>query len=268
MYFTKIRLKGLNSVDLPIVDALPSDRYILKNASGLGPPEVDVSVVNTLNAGAFYQGRRPQPREVVIHVGLNPNYNSNQTVSQLREVLYGLLTPGTVDEVRIEIMEESTVLFYTLGHVKNLEIAPFTATPEVQITIACHQQYLEATSDLYIDPGPLDFPTIDNIGTAPAGFRMEVVFTSPTNVWSISDDIGRTMKFDYSFTTGDILTIDTRPGYRGIWRTRSGFTLSIIYSLSVESTWHMLHGGDNLFATNLQNFTWGDVFYRPSYWGI
>lgn len=269
MHFTKLRLIGLYTVDLPIVGALPSDVYILKDVEGLGPTEIDVSIAQTLNAGGVYQGRRPQSREIVAKVGLNPDYKSGMTASNLRETLYGLLTPGYIDSVDVQIVDNTTILVKTTGIVKKLEINPFSKDPEVQITIPCLQQYLLAPNLLYVTPASKSAPEIINVGSAPAGFHMEVIFTSdPGTNWILSDITGKKMQFDYDFAIGDTLIFDTRPGFRGIWRTRAGVTLNIIYALSTDSTWYMFHGGSNVFATSTQGFTWGDVYYLPQYWGI
>jgi hypothetical protein len=76
------------------------------------------------------------------------------------------------------------------------------------------------------------------------------------------------MEINYEFLAGDILTIDTRPSHRGIWVTRGGVTTNIIWALSPDSMWYMLHGGVNTFITSSNGFNWGDVFYRPQFWGI
>ena len=268
MYFTKIRLNGLSVIDFPIVGALPSDPYILKNVDGLGPPEVDVALAKTLNAGAVYQGRRPQTREPVLLIGLNPDFTVGQTVSDLRVNLYGMLTPGYVDRIKLDIMDEDAVLASTTGYLKKFEIVPFSKDPEVQLTIACLDQYLIAPDELYLTPDKLA-PTIDNIGTAPAGFYMEAIFTAPQTEWALFDPNGYTeMRIVYSFLTGDKLIIDTRPGRRGIWVDRGGVKTNIIWALTVQSVWYMLHGGENIFNTTSQTFDWGDVFFLPQYWGV
>lgn len=269
MYFTKLRLNGLEVIDLPVVHAKPSDAYILKSADGLGPSEIDVSIVETLNAGGVYQGRRPNTKEVVILVGLNPNHGAEQTASDLRATLYGLLTPGVVDRVKIELMDEEASLAFITGYVKKMEIVPFNQNPEVQVTFACLEQYWTTSTLIYLDPGDKVHPIIPNVGTAPSGFHMEVIFTTSMTSWTLMDDIGHKMQIDYSFLAGDRLSIDTRPGQRGIWLDRAATThKNIIYALSADSIWLMLHGGDNQFHTNLQTFNWGDVAYLPQYWGV
>lgn len=268
MYFTKIRLNGLSTVDLPIVNATPSDTYILKDATGLGPPEIDVSIINTLYAGGFYQGRRTQTREIVLVVGLNPDFRSSQTAADLRASLYGMLTPGAIDQVSLEIMNEDTVLVSTIGHIKKLEIAPFSKVPAVQITIACLEQYFQALSDLYLDPGSKTNPSIVNQGTASAGFHMEVVLTSALSGWTLTNENSEKIQVGHAFSIGDTLIIDTRPGLRGVWRKRSGVTTTILSGLTTDSVWLMLHGGTNTFTTSSPAFDWGDVYYKPQYWGI
>ena len=268
MRFTKIRLTGLTAIEFPIVGALPTDPYILKAADGLGPPEVDVSIVDTLNAGGYYQGRRPQNREVVLRVGLNPDYGSDQTAADLRTVLYGMLTPGSSDSVLLEIINNTTVLATTTGYLKKLEIVPFSKDTEVQLTIACTSPYLQAVDRLYVDPGSTSAPAINNVGTAPTGFKMSLQFTTALASWSLTDAAGKKIEFVHDFLANDILTFDTRAGSRTIELTRDLVTTKIIAALTSDSMWLSLYGGNNVFATSDPNFTWGDVYYLPQYWGI
>ena len=199
MYFTKIRLNGLTFIDLPIVGALPSDKYILKEASGLGPPEVDVTIAPTLNAGGIYQGRRPQSREIVLNIGLNPDYTAGQSVSDLRTTLYGMLTPGSGDYITIEIINDSTVLASAIGYVKNLEIVPFSKEPMVQLVLVCPSEYFQGPADIYVQTPNKAFPEITNLGTAPAGFRMELTFTGSLSYWDLSNSAGQHMEIQYAF---------------------------------------------------------------------
>lgn len=268
MRMTKVRLNGLTVVDLPIIGALPTDPYVSKNWDGLGPPEIDVSIADTLNAGGVYQGRRPQSREIVGAIGLNPDHGADQTASDLRSTLYGMLTPGYIDYITVQIMDGDTVVCETQGYVRRLEINPFSKDPEVQITIACLQQYLLAPEIIFVEPtGTNNFPIL-NEGTAPAGFHMEVIFTDALASWVLSDASGQKMEFVYGFLVGDLLEFDTRPGSRGVWVTRGGVRTNIIWTLSTDSIWYMFHGGENIFFTSSEAFSWGDVFYLPQYWGI
>ena len=269
MKFTKIRLTGLTAIDLPIVGALPSDRYILKGVDGLGPTEVDVSMSDTINAGGVYLGRRPHNREPVIRIGLNPDHSAGQSASDLRSSLYGMLTPGSDDVVLLEIIDGSTVVASTVGYVKKLEIAPFSQTPEVQVTLACTQPYLQAPNILFVAPGGSKAaPEIVNTGNAPSGFHMEVIFSAPVSSWILTDVKARKMEFVHDFLAGDKLAFDTRPGLRRVELTRDLMTTKLLSALAFGSVWHMLHGGNNIFSASSTSYNWGDVYFRPLYWGI
>ncbi len=268
MRLSKLRFNGLNVVDFPIIGVKPTDLYILKNVDGLGPPEVDVSIAQTLNAGGVYQGRRPHSRQIVALVGLNPNYSLGEVPGDLRTSLYGMLTPGYVDNIVVQIIDDEEVVASTTGYVSKMEINPFSDTPEVQIAVECLQQYLVAENEVFLEPPDKVSPEIVNLGTAPAGIFMEVQFTTDLPGWTLSDISGQKMEINYSFLTGDILTIDTRPGHRGIWVSRLGVLTNIIWALSADSIWYMLHGGTNTFSTSSSSFDWGDVFYLPQFWGI
>lgn len=268
MKITKVRLIGLNTIDLPIVGAQPTDPYILKESDGLGPTDIDVSISETLHAGGVYQGRRTQTRELVFNIGLNPDYRVGQTVADLRTALYGMLSPGPSDSIEIQLIDGDFVQAITTGYVKRLEITPFSKDPMVQLTISCLEPYLTAMYELYLEPDTLADPVIENVGTAPTGFHMEVIFTSALSQWSLVDAKDRVMQFDYDFLPNDTLVFDTRFGMRTIELTRELITTSIIRALSKNSIWLQLHAGMNQFYTSSQAFNWGDIYYRPKYWGI
>lgn len=269
MRFTKVRLIGLATTDLPIVGALPSDRYILKNMDGLGPPEINVTIADTLNAGGVFQSKRPNNREVVLQVGLNPDAYSGETVSDLRATMYGLLTPGTNGYIEIKILNDTTVIGKTTGYVKKLEINPFNKDPEVQITIATTQPYWQAENVLFVDPeGTKLEPTITNVGTAPTGVHFQIIFTANVPEWRIEDANGNYMAFPVAFLSGDTLTFDTRAGVRTVKRTRLGTTVSLLSALQSGSSWFTLYGGVNTFTASHDNYVWGDVYYTPLYWGF
>lgn len=268
MRFTKLRFNGLTVIDFSIIGATPQDVYICKSVDGLGPTEIDVSIAETLNAGGFYQGSRPHNRQIVALVGLNPNYTAGQVPGDLRESLYGLLTTGGDDEITVQIVDDEDVIASTVGHVSKMEINPFSETPEVQITTDCEKAYFVAPNELFLEPASKPSPTIENVGSAPAGIHLEVMFTEALPGWTLERSNGQKMQFDYDFLVGDLLTVDTRPGSRGIWLTRVGVLTNIIYALSADSVWFMLYGGVNSFATSSSSFDWGDVFYLPQFRGI
>jgi hypothetical protein len=268
MKFTKLRFNGLTVVDFPIIGAKPQDVYICKSVDGLGPTEIDVSIADTLNAGGYFQGRHFHNRQIVALIGLNPNYSTGMTAEELRTNLYGLLTADIDGTLTVSVVDIEEVLASTVGYISKMEINPFTDTPEVQITVETTSPFLKAPDELFIEPDDKDAPIIDNVGTALSGFYMGLTFTADTAGWTLTHSSGRKMEFNFAFETGDLLEFDTRPGHRGIWVTRDAVRSNIIYTLTSDSVWFMLHGGANLFASSSSSFDWGDVFYLPQFWGI
>lgn len=268
MKITKVRLNGLTVVDLPIEGALPSDKYILKGLDGVGPPDLDVALGDTLFGDAVFQGRQAQGREIVGLIGLNPDFGSSESAADLRSNLYGMITPGYGEAITVQFMNVDAIVAETTGYVRRLEINPFSKDPEVQITVACVERQLVAPDVVFLDPTDKTDPEILNEGTAPAGFHMEVIFTGALASWSLEDVTGLyEMNVVYAFAVGDMLEIDTRPGHRGIWVTHLGVRKNIIWALQA-GPWFMLHGDSNIFHTSSAAFNWGDVYYQPRFWGI
>lgn len=268
MNITKIRIIGLSTIDLPIIGALPSDSFILKAADGLGPPESDVSISSSIELGGVFMGRRTHSREMVFRVGLNANYKLGQTPESLRTTLYGLLTPSEFQFVRTQFMDGLTVVAVVVGYISKIEIVPFTKDPEVQIVIQCPDPYLSAPDEITKNTGIKNPFEVENAGTAPTSFNMEVIFNQNLDSWVLTDSRNWKMNFEYAFLAGDILRFNTRPGQRSIERVRGASTANLIYTLSADSKWLILRGGVNEFTPSSGAFSWGYVKYTPQYWGI
>lgn len=267
MQFTRIRLSGLYEIDLPILGLRNTTRYILKAADGLGPPEID----NFLYKGV-YNGREVHDRQLIIRIGLSPDYKVSETPASLRTEIYGLLSPGPTDKITVRIYNGPNIVAVTRGYVSKLEPVIFSKDPEVQITIDCDGSYLEGSQELSVVPDTLDTFGVDYPGTVTTGLYYELTFNADTQNWIIYTDgpgVGAKMELDYAFLSGDKLMVDTRPGQRSIKRLRGTVTKNLIYTRSSDSIWLALHpGGYNDFWTSATTFTWGKVNYLPLYWGI
>jgi len=268
MNFTKLRLKGLTTVDLPIKNATVNDPFILKAADGLGPPEIDVFVAKTRDLGGYYKGRQTQYREPVLRIGLNANYKTGVMVSDLRSQLYGLLTPNSSEEIQLVIVDGNNELMFTSGYVKKLEIVPFNVTPEVQLTMSCLDTYFQAPVGIHVETYPGAAFQVLNQGSAETGLYFQITITQGLSWLIVTDARGNALKINYIFQANDVLTVDTRPGSRAITVVRGGVTQNIIYSLTTDSSWVYLYGGLNALTFSTANFTWNDLYYIPQYWGI
>jgi hypothetical protein len=268
MKFTSIRLKGLNTIDLPVSNISAKDPYLLKSAEGLGPPEVNVFISQTVNMDGYYKGRQAQYREIVLNISLNQDYQSDITISDLRAALYGLLSPLSNDSMDIIIIDDTVELMRTQGYIKKLEIMPFAAEPEVQLTISCLKAYFESPNTVFVETVPGTYQEVLNLGTAETGLILAFEFDTECTEFVIFDSRGNTMTINHDFFPNDILVIDTNPGNRSITLGRDETASSIIYALSMDSEWLWLYGGLNIITTTNSDFTWEELSYIPRYWGI
>jgi len=269
MKITSIRLVGLKTITLPILDALPGDPYSFKSADGLGPPGVDVTLSKAINLGLLYKGRRPQGREIVLKVGLNPNYAIGQTTEELRTDLYGLFTPAAGELIVVQFLNDGAVVALTNGTVSKFENDLFSKDPAVQLTIPCLEAYLQAPA-FVAAAQPLDRgnPLVNNPGTAATGIRVSVTFNAALPSWSIKDASGKILKFDFAFQVGDKLEFSTIPGERSCFVTRGTQRINMLRYLAKGYSWIALYGGGNSLVTSSQSFIWNSFSFKPQFLGV
>lgn len=281
MKYDKIQLVGSNTVDLPIVGADPSGPYILKAADGLGPTDRDSNIADTAEEGGIRLGPRAHNRQIVFRVGLQPDWDSGQTAADLRRVLHGLLAPRYGLPVVAKFMLAGVVVAQCQGDLSKFEVAIFAKDPEVQITMDCDSPYLVAPSIVYTLPtrtvtGGRTILEINNPGDAPSGFWLSAKFQETLNAPFILVENDINGKFvavnNQNWAVGDTITIDTRKGSRGVWRTNgaTGSVTSQLANLAITSVWLQLWGGVNQLIFPVDTFDWvGNGFgFLPTYQGV
>lgn len=280
MKVNKIRLAAGRNVDLPIVGADPSGPFVLKGADGLGPAEKDIRLAESILEGATFQGMRTHNRQVVLRVGLQPNWDTGQTAAELRDMLYSLLAPRFGRPLRHELFWFDTLQAYAEGYISKMEPAIFTSDPEVNVTIDCTHPYFKAPVDQIQQPvrtlveGKSSF-IVENDGTARTGFWLGITLQSPqTEPLSVSDEAADGEKFEVGGTwaAGDTLVLNTRAGERSIFKIPSGSTgpVSVLNDITKNSVWLQLYEGDNQLRVNNTAFDWYSLgfVHRPEYEGI
>lgn len=277
--WNKLRFVGAQNVDLPIVGADPSGPFVLKGVDGLDPPPVDVSFANTIEEGGVRQARRTQNRQIVALIGLQPDWDTGQTSSELRTMLYGLLTPKYNQPAKAQIMLGSTVICGAQGDVSNIDASIFSKDPEVQVTLDCDSAYLKAPEAITQLPtrtvvGSQTMLDIENEGTAPTGFSIGVTLQEAVSSFILAEDSaeGQAMTIAGPFVAGDRIVINTQPRFREVYKIPSGSSTkqSLMGALQAGSPWLMLHGGANRLVVNVDLFDWyGTGFvHTPSWWGV
>lgn len=275
MIFDTVRIVGSSNVDLPIKGLTPASNYILKQIDGLGPPDIDVLLQRSTfqsDTYANYQGSNPQSRQIVLRVKLNPNWSTGQTVESLRFALYKMISLPSMVPTIIRLRSAGVDVVETSCYISKFEIVPFSKDPEVQITFECVSPFL--VNSAAVNPSLAGLsksaPVFTHPGDAPTGFRIQLTLTAGLSSWKITkqSDTTRFILVTYAFLSGDIITIDTRPGSKEISRTRAGVVLNLIGNLSSDSNWLKLYNGTNTFTTSSQVFNWTIATFTPLWWGV
>lgn len=278
MNIDAIRLSGLTHIDLPMIGLETTEKFIIKGADGLGPTEQDVFF-----SDYRFMNRIPQSRQVVLRIGLNPNWSTGQTAGDLRDELYGLLTGGATylnpAKIFVRLQYGGFELANAEGYVKGIEIVPFAKDPEVQITINCPEPYWFAGTDTtepsLIFDDDLAYFDVTNEGTAPTGIWFEAELTASSTTLALTH-VGVGTGFvisGVSVNTGDVLKVNTKPGSRSIkLETTIGGVFAeydMLSYLNLGASFPMLHGGVNQFElAGATGIDWTFFRHNNYHWGI
>jgi hypothetical protein len=259
--------------DFPIDGEIKTSPFVLRSIDGLGPSDVDLIISSTLYTGSVYQGAHPHNKELILKVGYQPDYSTDQSVSDLRAQLYSLMTPRLAKPLTVEVQDAARVkVVETTGYIKKMEPNIFSQDPEIIITISCLRPHWKKWGQAIDDPGDVDLTevfTITNPGDAPSGFEMVVVIGATQDDWSMTNLVGETFEVVYDFEAADEITIDTTPGQRSIILDNGVDIIDLLPYLSNISKWLLLDGGENLLATNSTAASvLSEFIINANYWGV
>lgn len=276
---------GSNVLILPTFDALPTDKYILKSVEGLEPPAAGVNVSESIFGLGSYRGRRPQNRQVIITLGINPNSVTGETVGKLRSDLYSFMSPSNADSsIILSILGAKTgstypVLAIAKCYIDKIESSVFSKDPGVQITLMCDSPYLKGTAQItstaYVaGSGQIVAPNIGNVAT---GFISQVTLdTDKLSGFLIASALlsNAFMHLDTPLYSGDKIIYNTISGQKAITLQRGASYFSLLDKLTSDSTWLQIAAGGETFyhATRAfvpqAGFTMNNIKYTPLYWGV
>jgi hypothetical protein len=283
-------------IDLPLYRSKIDNNFKLLSADGLGPTELDLTLMKEHTQYGLLVNRKTRGREIVLNVALNPTYSqkSNVTVGDLRHKLYHLLDVGTITKtpMEVQLMLDGIVQAKTTGYCKRIEISPFEKKTIAQITISCLSPYFWYPTSFTIHPpeGSSSWQMV-NDGLAPTGVSFAIDFKHILSSFDIGITGGGTMTFDTSlvgsdtyhkFQVGDRLYVSTTESLRYVrherrknsdldWDIPSNIThVSGLGLLTSGSEWLTFHGGKHTVrsSVNPSYYNWYYVSFVKRYWGI
>lgn len=233
---------------LPLHD--PSGGYVVKEIEGLDPVKAEiVSSPFAQRDGTQYQASRRDNRNVVLKLGLEPDYVST-SVLELRRGLYRYLMPKT--QVTLRFYIDGVHFVDISGRVESLGAPLFSREPEAVISLLCFDPDFSAVSSIVV-PGATVADTTEMTiaypGSVETGILFEMTLDRDLSEFTIyNQPVGgeyQALEFAGPLLANDTLTISTVSGAKRATLTRFGTPSSILYGVSPLSTWINLYPGDN-----------------------
>jgi hypothetical protein len=214
---TKVEVFGVRPAPaLSLGGFMPSDDpVVLRNIDGLGPVKSDITTSDSgASRGETYQGSSTGKRNIVLTLGLNPDW-ATQTMSSLRQLLYRYFMTEQWCKLRFTSDEMPTTDIE--GYVESFDPSMFSQDPEIQVSIINPRpDFIEIDATIYtgvVDDGTAQ-QVVDYDGSVSAGFELRVdrsvalpSYTGPVSIQVENSD-------GIQIITVDPVTIDTVQSYK------------------------------------------------------
>lgn len=251
----------------------PSNRlpYQVKSLTGLDADEiVNHFTGNSSSGDTSFNIPTLVKREVVLLFGLNPDWEGNQTFSDLRDDLYRLIgaCPSGMVWIRFNygMSEDDThVVAAVLGRISKVEANHFVDRPEVQLTVTAEDYPMlqapnltEVNSPAWVErtgltPGGTKALHLEDlVSTAPHGMYAQFEFTASTTNFKMEGLgylNGLVFELDgFSFQDEDQLFLSSQPDNRYAYVVRGSSTIHLIDKMSPDSVWPVVYPGSNYYT--------------------
>lgn len=280
MNITEIKLITPGDVEVEhasfmVTEPTQSDRYILKAATGLDAEEI-VPTIDGNEATNNYYNMVLGPRTVVFLIKLNPEYQVNQTLGDLRDILYKIISYNASGIIEIRFMNEEVNVASLTAFISKVETNLFSSEPELQITFTCNDPFFRASGSIVIDefvtlPPPTEtsspiFVFDDDASTAPHGCILHIHMYGSSSGLVINSFLD--LIIDYAFINGDDIYVSSEYNNKYVYVDRASVITHLGDKLTSGSRWPMVFPGENQISFSDDDAVLESVSHRPSYWGI
>lgn len=232
--------------------------YILEEIEGLDPPKASFASSTLANFdGERYQSSRTDKRNIVITLGLEPDY-VDTSVRDLRRNLYRYFMPRA--EVSLRFFINETAFVTINGRVESIESPHFVEEPTATISILCHDPYFQSVNTWFEYKDIGQSFTHNYVGDVETGLRASFgvgqAFTDVT-LQVESDEFGdQKMLIELDFQIGDTFEIVTIPGQKAVRLYRDGSWGSALAYVLPTSAWPKIGRGDNVIRMTSTSIPW------------
>lgn len=262
--------------------------YSITGVEGLNPPSATINTSElALFDGATYNSSKVNMRSINISFSINVEAERN------RIALYKVIKPKQQITLLYENGERNVFID---GYVESFEIDYFAMQQTATVSILCPEPFFkdaeEVINEISLiianfhfpfsitaeDPIPFSYYeqileiNVTNDGDVASGMTIEIRFTGAVkNPTIYNRETREEFGLNYTFQSGDFLTIETSKGEKAVTLTRGTEDINLFNYLTKESTWLQLETGDNVFtyeADSGEDFMEVRFVYRPFYEGV
>lgn len=245
--------------ELPLGGFMPnSDPVQIRNIEGLGPVKAEVSATPfATGRGELYQGSSTSKRNIVLTLGLNPNW-VDQTMSSLRQILYRYFMPERWS--KLLFYSDEWPVMQIGGVVESFEPNIFSQDPEIQISILCPKpDFVDVDTTLLSGPsawglGGAPTAVVDYVGTVSTGFDLRFrpvsgVYSGDIHVENRSGDLIQVFHLQaVTIDAGAYLQLNTARSTRHIYSVVGGQEYDLLAKMAKDSDWPEFSPGTNDFT--------------------
>lgn len=268
----------LEDLELSVREGSFGNRYIVRQILGIDAEDVVPKFIGFgAETGVPGYERIKKPIDIVMLIALNPLYTINESISDLRDRFYRLISANRSGFLQLQFKDGGALVSVINGMITRMEVAYFSQTPQLQVTFSCPDPIFR--SILPIDYDPAALPTTnpimlpDNASTAPHGLSFKVEFTASTSEFSIQDAASNpdwffTITPNSPFDIGDQLWFSSEYGSKMV-HLEAGSPEEMMDLVDSGSTWPTIYPGNNTFYfPQIANFDWLEMKYYSAYWGL
>lgn len=244
----EVRTEQGEVLSLPFADI--SGGYLMQGMDGLDPVPANIVSTSFANGdGEQYQSSRREKRNLIIQLGLEPDYTT-KTVQQLRNDLYRWFLPPR--RANFRFFTDDTPLVDIWGRVESFRCPLFVKEPIATISVLCFDPDFYEPVEVEISGETTSGTTmgsIDYTGTVDTGIVFQIEIDRTTTGFTIyhqpAGDQVRTLVVSGQFVAGDVVEVSTSPGSKYATLTRGSVISDILYTVSPYSDWIRFQPGSN-----------------------
>lgn len=224
------------------LDFSASQNHVVTSVTGVMPPKANVNTAALATKdGSVFNSSRLTNRNVVLTI------LPVGSVETARIAIYSIFKAKKWVKLHFRTAGRSV---WIDGHVESVSGDLFAMTEKVQVSVICSDPWLKAetpVTETFDDT--THQATVDNPSDDEVGFVCEFTASgSVQNVTLTDSTTGESFTLNFTFQSGDKVTLNTKRGEKSVTLTRSGTTTNLINSVAVSSKWLQLAIGENELA--------------------